>query len=69
MATSHMQELLTTLSDKCFTKCVAKPSNKLDRNEENCISNCVDRFVESWNVVSQTLLQRAKAEEMALRGF
>jgi import inner membrane translocase subunit TIM13 len=68
-ARANMQELIQTLSDKCFKKCVTNPRNRLDNNEQGCINNCVDRFVESWQIVAKTLSARAQSEEMALRGF
>lgn len=32
----------------CFRKCVtsAIKTNKLERNEESCLANCVDRFMD-----------------------
>uniref|UniRef100_A0A8I6ACB3 Mitochondrial import inner membrane translocase subunit n=1 Tax=Rattus norvegicus TaxID=10116 RepID=A0A8I6ACB3_RAT len=38
----------------CWDKCVEKPGSRLDSRTENCLSSCVDRFIDTtlaipWN--------------------
>lgn len=37
------------LTDICWTKCVTSTikSGKLDKSEESCAKNCVDRFLDA----------------------
>ena len=35
------------LTDTCWDKCVEKVGNKLDSRQETCISNCVERFIDT----------------------
>lgn len=52
----YTNQMLTTgfivshnLTDMCWTKCVAGTikSGALDKNEEPCLKNCVDRFLDA----------------------
>jgi len=38
-----------TLTDTCWKKCITAriSSGKLDRSEESCVANCVDRFMDA----------------------
>ena len=49
------QELFQHIAEKCFTKCVVKPGTKLDRNEESCLTRCMERYAEAINIVSQAM--------------
>ena len=41
-----MQEFFTTVRDKCFDKCVTKPSSSLSSSEQQCLARCCDRYAE-----------------------
>jgi import inner membrane translocase subunit TIM13 len=53
LAVANAQELLNKMNDKCFTKCVTKPGSRLDGGEQSCISKCMDRYMDAWNIVSK----------------
>jgi hypothetical protein len=36
---------LQTVRDKCFDKCVTKPSSSLSSSEQQCLARCCDRWV------------------------
>jgi len=38
----------------------AKPGSKLDKSEEACLSNCVERFLDVSNVVVQRLQDKGR---------
>jgi import inner membrane translocase subunit TIM8 len=47
---SNIQQAVHTLNDVCFTKCIrGKPitSGTLDRAEEACAQNCVERWFDT----------------------
>ena len=50
-----MQEMMTKMSENCFKVCTSTRGNGLDNNEKYCLSNCIDRYADTLNVVSQTL--------------
>jgi import inner membrane translocase subunit TIM8 len=51
---ARFQQATHTFTDLCFTKCVGKPGARLEKSEETCLGNCVERFLD----VSAVLLQR-----------
>ncbi|XP_030379630.1 mitochondrial import inner membrane translocase subunit Tim13 [Scaptodrosophila lebanonensis] len=59
---ANAQELLTKMTEKCFKKCVGKPGTSLDSSEQKCISMCMDRFMDSWNLISRAYGQRLQRE-------
>ena len=46
---------LQELSEKCSVKCVSSPGSSLSSGEKQCLQRCLDRFMESWNLISTTL--------------
>ena len=75
IAIANAQELIQRLSDKCVRKCLQKPGQSLDKYEkvvciefdndkflQQCLSNCMDRFMESWTNVSTAYQQRLHQE-------
>ncbi|XP_055383954.1 mitochondrial import inner membrane translocase subunit Tim13 [Condylostylus longicornis] len=57
---ANAQALLTKMTEKCFKKCVNKPGSSLDSSEQKCIAMCMDRFLDSWNLISRTYAARLK---------
>ncbi|KAI7892311.1 Tim10/DDP family zinc finger-domain-containing protein [Mucor mucedo] len=46
-AKARVQEVVHNMTDTCWDKCISKVNNKLDRSEEACLANCVDRFLDT----------------------
>jgi len=46
---AQIQGTVHSLTDTCFRKCITSKisSGKLDRYEEPCMQNCVDRFMDA----------------------
>ncbi|KAH8416571.1 hypothetical protein KR222_009854 [Zaprionus bogoriensis] len=42
----------------CWEKCIGKPSTKLDHATETCLSNCVDRFIDTSLLITQRFAQK-----------
>ncbi|KAL9878268.1 mitochondrial import inner membrane translocase subunit Tim13 [Glossina fuscipes] len=63
IAVANAQELLTKMTEKCFNKCIIKPGVQLDSSEQKCISMCMDRFMDSWNLVSRAYGSRIQREQ------
>jgi len=59
-----MQTVIHELTEKCWDTCTEsyKPSQKLDSRTENCMRNCVDRFLDTNILVTERL--EKKASEM-----
>ncbi|KAI9268012.1 Tim10/DDP family zinc finger-domain-containing protein [Phascolomyces articulosus] len=46
-AKARVQQTVHSLTDSCWDKCISKVNNKLDRSEEACLANCVERFLDT----------------------
>jgi mitochondrial import inner membrane translocase subunit TIM8 len=57
---AQVQQMVATLTETCFEKCVSSPGSYLSSRETSCIENCAKRFIDA----TQYILQRAahKAE-------
>lgn len=40
---THPNRHLQTVRDKCFEKCIVKPSSSLGSSEQQCLARCCDR--------------------------
>lgn len=49
------QQFIHKLSDVCWEMCVDKPGQKLDSRTESCVTNCVERFIDTTNFVVNRL--------------
>lgn len=52
---AQVQQMIATLTEVCFEKCVSSPGSYLSSRETSCIENCAKRFVDT----TQFILQRA----------
>ncbi|KAJ8983469.1 hypothetical protein NQ317_014927 [Molorchus minor] len=59
IAVANAQELLTK---KCFKKCINKPGTSLDSSEQKCVAMCMDRYMDSWNLISKAYSMRIQRE-------
>ncbi|XP_014291914.1 mitochondrial import inner membrane translocase subunit Tim13 [Halyomorpha halys] len=63
IAIANAQELITKMSEKCFKKCISKPGASLDNSEQKCVAMCMDRYLETWNLVSKAYQIRIQHEK------
>lgn len=66
IALANAQEMLSKMTEKCFKKCICKPGKTLDGSEQRCITQCMDRFLDTWNLVSRTYGNRLQREQVKL---
>jgi len=48
-----------TVRDKCFAKCITKPSNSLSSGEQTCLSRCCDRYSDATQAVLKSVLEHS----------
>jgi len=63
MALLNAQQLINKCNEKCFQKCVTKPGTSLSGSEEACLSRCIDRYLEAFNIVSRAYTDRLKERQ------
>ncbi|KAI8347334.1 Tim10/DDP family zinc finger-domain-containing protein [Blakeslea trispora] len=56
-AKARVQQTVHSMTDDCWDKCISKINNKLDRTEEACLSNCVERFLDTSMFIVKRLEQ------------
>lgn len=56
----QVEELVQTLTDKCFEKCVRKPGASLTSGEQQCIAKSMDRYMEAMALVFNTVARKAQ---------
>ena len=47
------------MRDKCFAKCVTKPSTALSSGEQTCLSRCCDRYSDATQAVLKSVLEQS----------
>ncbi|ORX44755.1 hypothetical protein DM01DRAFT_1368795 [Hesseltinella vesiculosa] len=65
LAMANAQELINKINEKCYLKCVPKPGARLESGEQQCLSKCMDRYMEAWNVVSRSYVNRIQRESQS----
>ncbi|KAI5362073.1 Putative Tim10-like domain superfamily protein [Septoria linicola] len=55
-ALANARALVEKLNEHCFERCVPKPGNSLSSGESTCYTACMEKYMKSWNVVSQQYL-------------
>lgn len=62
IAAATFQELVDDMAEKCYNICIKKPGTSLDSYEQRCLGNCMDRFIDSYNVVSRAFTSRIQSQ-------
>jgi len=58
---AELQSQVHKLADVCWEQCVDRPRDKLDSRTETCVTNCVERFIDTSLTIAtrfQKLLQQ-----------
>ncbi|TIB63135.1 hypothetical protein E3P77_03631 [Wallemia ichthyophaga] len=61
-ALANAQQLINNMNNQCYSKCILKPSNALSSGEEGCLNNCMQRYMEAFNIISTTYVHRMSKE-------
>lgn len=54
---AQMQAMIHKMNEVCWEVCVGSPGSRLDARTETCISNCVDRFIDSSLFITNRFAQ------------
>ncbi|KMY87110.1 mitochondrial import inner membrane translocase subunit Tim13 [Drosophila simulans] len=57
---ANIQELIQKMTRRCFDVCIAMPETELRSTERDCLANCMDRFMDSVQVVSSQYFRRRR---------
>ena len=53
-----MQDLIHKVTDQCYKKCTTPSGSGLTSREKDCMANCMDRYMETMQIVNATLSER-----------
>lgn len=53
----QLQELISTITEQCFKKCVSTPAARLSNSESSCITNCAKRYIDTTQVLMEKFSQ------------
>ena len=59
----HFQAIIHDLTEKCWEACIDRPGPKMDGKSENCLKNCVQRFLDTNIAVTQNLEKKMNEME------
>ncbi|KAI9143600.1 Tim10/DDP family zinc finger-domain-containing protein [Paraphysoderma sedebokerense] len=46
-AKARVHSQIHQFTEMCWDKCITKINNKTDKNDEACLTNCVERFLDT----------------------
>lgn len=58
LATANATELVRTITENCFEKCIYTPQDSLSVQENMCINLCKEKYMRSWNAISKAYIGR-----------
>ncbi|KAK2588406.1 hypothetical protein KPH14_004412 [Odynerus spinipes] len=64
----QFQNLTHSLTDICWETCIDRPTPRLETKIEKCLVNCVERFIDTTNFITNRLerIALSKRSEMSL---
>jgi mitochondrial import inner membrane translocase subunit TIM13 len=65
---ANARYLISKVNENCFAHCVPSPSTSLSTKEQTCLSSCMEKYIEAWNVTSRTYVGRLQREGAQLGG-
>lgn len=63
---ANARNLIQRINNNCFEHCVQDPGSSLSGKEQACLSACMEKYIEGWNVVSKTYVDRLQKEQATL---
>jgi len=50
------------VNEHCFDKCIAKPGSSISSSETTCVTQCMEKYIATWNQVNSALVRRLQQE-------
>ncbi|KAG5519914.1 hypothetical protein PMAC_000191 [Pneumocystis sp. 'macacae'] len=65
LAVANAAELIGKLNKTCYNRCILKPGDRFENTEHTCVSKCIARYMDAWNIVSRAYIVRIQKERQA----
>ncbi|MCJ1223365.1 protein translocase subunit [Toensbergia leucococca] len=62
-AMNNARQLIGKLNEHCFEKCISSPSTSLSKKDDTCLTQCMEKYMATWNTVSRQFIGRIKTAE------
>ncbi|KAF7989695.1 hypothetical protein HCN44_008369 [Aphidius gifuensis] len=62
-ANQRFQALVHNLTDICWDSCVDHPGTRLETKTQKCMVNCVERFIDTTNFITNRLARAANQQD------
>ena len=56
---AKFQQHVHSITNMCWDKCIVKTGSKLEAKQQSCLTNCVERFLDTSNFIINRLSQRS----------
>ncbi|KAJ1920829.1 protein translocase subunit [Mycoemilia scoparia] len=63
MALANAQELINKINNNCFNLCFQNIGPSFSNNDQKCVTSCMDKYMEAWDIVSRTYVGRVQKEQ------
>ncbi|OBA22241.1 hypothetical protein METBIDRAFT_31174 [Metschnikowia bicuspidata var. bicuspidata NRRL YB-4993] len=63
LAVANATELVNKITQNCFDKCIDQPQDLISPQQNTCVSQCLEKYMRSWNVISKTYISRIQNEK------
>lgn len=60
--------VIQKINEHCFDACITAPGSSLSSKENSCMSSCMEKYINMWNVVSRTYMHRMNEERKKMGG-
>ncbi|KAI0984442.1 hypothetical protein GJ496_008578 [Pomphorhynchus laevis] len=61
----RVQAIIYSMTDECWQMCIDSTGSKLSSKQESCLTNCVERFIDTSDHVIRKLAEKGKSEIIA----
>ncbi|EEA22605.1 hypothetical protein EYB25_005387 [Talaromyces marneffei] len=61
-AVANTRILINKINENCFDRCIPTPGSTLSAGESTCLSSCMDKYINLWNVTSRAYVSRVQKE-------
>jgi mitochondrial import inner membrane translocase subunit TIM13 len=65
---ANAKQLISNVNTNCFEKCIPAPGSSLGATEQKCLTMCMEKFIDAWNVTSRTYTGRLQRESASFGG-
>ncbi|MCJ1310599.1 protein translocase subunit [Agyrium rufum] len=61
-AVTNARILIDKVNEHCFGKCFPNPGPSMSKKEDACFTQCMQKYMDTWNTVAKQYSQRAEQE-------